>query len=58
MYIRITFDNFGTLNHMFFTSPESEAVQSWRDIFGNGSVKIISVGQATSTKDFGGFIQS
>lgn len=55
---RITFNNFGSIEHMFFTTTESAAVQSWRNIFGKGSVKIVSVGEAISTKDFGGFINS
>lgn len=58
MLTRITYNNFGTVEHMFFSESESDAHTLWCNIWGGSSVNIISVGEAVDTDDFGGFIHS
>ncbi|QNR65169.1 hypothetical protein IAQ67_14730 [Paenibacillus peoriae] len=56
MFTRITFDNFGTVEHMFIKEGEIDAIQSWENIWGKGIVSIINIGQAIDSHDFGGFV--
>ncbi|WP_240416616.1 hypothetical protein [Paenibacillus periandrae] len=55
MLTRITYNNFGSTEHMFSDEPEADALELWKCIWGQGSVYIVSVGQAINTKDFGGY---
>ncbi|WP_161797186.1 hypothetical protein [Paenibacillus terrae] len=56
MFTRITFDNFGIVEHMFINEEETDALQSWENIWGKGIVKIINIGRAIDAHDFGGFV--
>lgn len=56
LFTRITFDNFGTIEHMFIKESEMDAIQTWENIWGKGIVSIINIGQAMDARDFGGLV--
>ncbi|WP_155252290.1 hypothetical protein [Paenibacillus polymyxa] len=56
MFTRITFDNFGTIEHMFIKESKMDAIQTWENIWGKGIVSIINIGQAMDARDFGGLV--
>ncbi|WCF11654.1 hypothetical protein NDS46_30370 (plasmid) [Paenibacillus thiaminolyticus] len=63
MLTRVTFSNYGTMEQMFFSEPEKDAIESFWRIFGSihvprntGGVRIISIGKAVDIKDRGGWI--
>lgn len=65
--VRITFGNYGTVEHMFYEEgvSEKEALERFGWVWGvpvvpmnseqPGGIRLISVGQAVDTKDTGGY---
>ncbi|MGV2887538.1 hypothetical protein [Paenibacillus taichungensis] len=59
---RITYTNYGDLEHMYSEIPKDEFVEQFWAIFGQqgvprnaGGIKIISIGHASDVRDTGGF---
>lgn len=59
---RITFSNYGVLEHMYSDLPSEEFIEEFWGSFGqsgvprnSGSIKVISVGNASGVHDTGGF---
>lgn len=60
--IRITYTNFGDLEHMYSDMSQEDSVEKFWSIFGqpgvprnSGGIKIINIGTASEVRDTGGF---